>query len=129
MGSNTEEAIDTILSELENIDFDIFFAGPAFQAGRYGVACGEVCRAVKKINSIYPFITSMHMKIQVVENFKKEMYIFRGGHSAAKMKSDIKAMAKFGNKLLKGEENLGANKEGYYPRGIRHQVWRERRKK
>jgi len=127
MGSNTEEAISIILSELENIDFDMFFAGPAFQAGRYGVACGEICRAVKDKFNV-PGITSMHIENPGVEMFKKEIYIFRGGHSAAKMKSDIKAMTKFGNKLLKGEENLGADKEGYYPRGIRHQVWREDRK-
>ena len=38
MGSNTEEAVHTILGMLEDKEMDIFLAGPAFQAGRYGVA-------------------------------------------------------------------------------------------
>ncbi|SHH91619.1 glycine reductase [Clostridium collagenovorans DSM 3089] len=124
IGSNTDEAIKTILSFLEGKDFDIFFAGPAFQAGRYGVACGEVCKAVKEKFNV-PVITSMHIENPGVEMFKKDMYVFKGGHSAAKMRDDIKTMAKLGNKILNGEENLGAEIEGYYPRGIRHQVWRE----
>lgn len=124
IGSNRDEAIKTILSFLEGKDFDIFFAGPAFQAGRYGVACGEVCKAVKEKFNV-PVITSMHIENPGVEMFKKDMYVFKGGHSAAKMRDDIKAMAKLGNKILNGEEDLGAEIEGYYPRGIRHQVWRE----
>ncbi len=34
-------------------------------------------------------------------------------------------MAAYGNKLLKGEALLPAEQEGYYGRGIRHQVWLE----
>ncbi len=37
MGSETEEAIERILGFLDDKEFDIFFAGPAFRAGRYGV--------------------------------------------------------------------------------------------
>ncbi len=124
MGSNTEEAVKSIIGFLEDKEFDIFFAGPAFQAGRYGVACGTICKAVKERFNV-PVITSMHVENPGVEMFKKEMYVLEGGHSAAKMRNDIKAMASLGNKLLKGEELLGAAAEGYYERGIRHQVWRE----
>ena len=127
MGSSTEEAVKTILGFLEDKEFDIFFAGPAFQAGRYGVACGTICKAVKERFNV-PVITSMHVENPGVEMFKKDMYVLEGGHSAAKMRNDIKAMANLGNKLLKGEELLGAAAEGYYERGIRHQVWREDKK-
>lgn len=124
MGTNQEKAVDRIIKSLENIDFDIFFAGPAFQAGRYGVACGHICKAVMERFNV-PVITSMHIENPGVEMFKKDMYVFKGGHSAAKMRNDVGIMAKFGDKLLKGEEILGAEKEGYYERGIRHQVWLE----
>lgn len=127
MGSNTEEAVKIILGFLEDKEFDIFFAGPAFQAGRYGVACGTICKAVKERFNV-TVITSMHVENPGVEMFKKDMYVLEGGHSAAKMRNDIKAMAKLGNKLLKGEELLGAAAEGYYARGIRHQVWRDDKK-
>lgn len=127
MGSSTEEAVKSIIGFLEDKEFDIFFAGPAFQAGRYGVACGTICKAVKERFNV-PVITSMHIENPGVEMFKKDMYVLIGGHSAAKMRNDIKAMASLGNKLLKGEEILGADAEGYYARGIRHQVWREDKK-
>lgn len=38
MGTNTEAAVSEILGMLEGKEMDIFLAGPAFQAGRYGVA-------------------------------------------------------------------------------------------
>src|SRR6056297_2724795 len=124
MGSNEEEAVEKILGYLEDKDFDIFFAGPAFQAGRYGNACGVICKAVKEKFNV-PVVSSMHVENPGVEMFKKDVYIFKGGDSAAKMKKDMSTMAKFGNKLLQGEKNLGAEKEGYYVRGKRHQVWLE----
>src|SRR6056297_1646420 len=123
MTSNTEEALEVILGELKQLDFDIFIAGPAFQAGRYGVACGTICKAIKEEFNV-PVVTSMHEENPGVEMFKKEMYIFRGGRSAAAMRSDLTDMANFANKILANEELKDAKTEGYFPRGIRHQVWR-----
>ena len=82
MGSNTEEAVKRILEMLKGIDFDIFFAGPAFQAGRYGFACGTICKSVKEAFGVEA-ITSMNEENPGVEMFKKDVYIFRGGKSAA----------------------------------------------
>lgn len=124
MGSNEAEAKQRILEFLEDKDFDIFFAGPAFQAGRYGNACGVICKAVKEAYNV-PVISSMNIENPGVEMFKKDVYIFPGGKSAADMKKDMTKMATFGNKLLRGEASEGAEKEGYYKRGIRHQVWLE----
>ncbi|RKD26371.1 glycine reductase [Caminicella sporogenes DSM 14501] len=122
MGSKKDEAIETILGFLKDLDFDIFFAGPAFRAGRYGAACGHICKAVKEKFGV-PVITSMNDENPGVEMFRKEMYIFKGGKSAAAMRKDIKKMAQFGKKILNGEELLPAEKEGYFGRGIRHQIW------
>lgn len=122
MGSNTEEAVKIILGFLEDKEFDIFIAGPAFQAGRYGVACGTICKAVKERFNV-PVITSMNVENPGVEMFKKDMYIFEGGKSAAKLRGDIKVIANFANKMLKGEETGSADEEGFFPRGIRAQVW------
>lgn len=122
MGSNTEDAVETILGFLEDKEFDIFVAGPAFQAGRYGVACGTIGKAVKERFNV-PVITSMNVENPGVEMFKKDMYVFEGGKSAAKLKEDAKVMAEFANKLLKGEETGSAEEEGFYARGVRKQVW------
>lgn len=124
MGSNKDEAVDRILNFLKDKEFDIFIAGPAFQAGRYGVACGTICKAVKEKFNV-PVITSMNEENPGVEMFKKDIYIFKGGKSAAKLRKDIKSMADFANKILNGEELGSADEEGYFPRGIRHQVWLE----
>lgn len=124
MGSNTDDAIKEILGFLEGKEFDIFIAGPAFQAGRYGVACGSICKAVKEKFNV-PVITSMNEENPGVEMFKKDMYIFRGGKSASKLRNDVKVMAAFANKILKGEKTGSADEEGFFPRGIRAQVWLE----
>jgi len=122
MGSRQDEAIKTILGFLEGKKFDIFFAGPAFRAGRYGSACGNICKAVKEKFNV-PVITSMNEENPGVDMFRKQMYIFKGGASAAAMRNDVAAIAGFGKKLLNGEELLSAEEEGYYGRGIRKQVF------
>ena len=96
--------------------------GPAFQAGRYTVACGTICKAVKEKFGV-PVVTSMNEETPGVDMFKKDMYILKGGNIASKMRQDVKAMAKVANKLLAGELVGSADEEGYFPRGIRHQVW------
>lgn len=61
MGTNTEAAVSEILGMLEGKEMDIFLAGPAFQAGRYGVACGTICKAVKEKFGV-PVVTSMNVE-------------------------------------------------------------------
>ena len=90
MSTHRDEAIERILTALEGREFDLFLAGPAFQAGRYGVACGEIGKAVSARFGV-PVITSMHAENPGVEMFKKDMYIMMGSHSAASMKKDAGA--------------------------------------
>lgn len=122
MGSRTEEAIERILGFLADKEFDIFFAGPAFRAGRYGAACGHICDAVQQKFGV-PVITSMNDENPGVEMYRSKMVIFKGGPSAASMRKDMPVMAKYGLKLLKGEALLPAEQEGYFGRGIRDQIW------
>ena len=124
MGSNTDEAIETILGFLEGKEMDIFFAGPAFRAGRYGSACGHIGKAVGEKFHV-PVISSMNEENPGVEMFREHIYIFKGGASAAAMRKDIKKMAEFGKRLLNGEVLNSAEEEGYYGRGIRRQIWLE----
>lgn len=124
MGSNTDEAVERILNMLDGKEFDLFLAGPAFQAGRYTVACGTICKAVKEKFGV-PVITSMNEETPGVNMFKKDMYILKGGNIASKMRKDVKAMVNLANKILDGEPVGPANEEGYFARGIRHQAWRK----
>ncbi|MGF6366571.1 glycine/betaine/sarcosine/D-proline reductase family selenoprotein B [Aequitasia blattaphilus] len=124
MGSNTEEAVKIILEMLEGKEMDLFIAGPAFQAGRYGVACGTICKAVKEKFGV-PVVTSMNVENPGVEMFKKDMYILQGGNIASRMRKDVKAMVSLCNKILNEEEIGWAEKEGYFGRGVRKQIWLE----
>ena len=83
-----------------------------------------ICEAVAKKFNV-PVLTSMHVENPGVEMFKTKMPIFDGGNSAAFVKKDTEKMALYANKLLKGEETKGAEAEGYFKRGIRHQIWLE----
>ena len=122
MGSNTEEALSRIMAMLEDKEFDLFIAGPAFQAGRYGVACGNVCKAVQDKFGVTA-VTSMNVENPGVEMFKKDVFIMDGANAAAKMRKDMKDLCRFANKLLSGEQNNGAKAEGYFPRGCRYEYY------
>lgn len=124
MGSNTEEALEKIFELIEGIEFDLLVAGPAFQAGRYGVACGEIGKAVKEKLDI-PVISSMHEENPGVDMFKKDIIITKGGHSAAAMKDDIAKMARVANDILAGEDVGTAEDYDYFHTGKRAQVFLE----
>ena len=122
MGSNQDEALEEIIGFLKDKEMDIFFAGPAFRAGRYGFACGSVCKEVKKQFNV-PVLTSMDVENPGVEMYKADLIIFKGGASAAAMRSDIKVMVDYAKKIINKKELLSADEEGYFTRGKRSQVW------
>ena len=123
MGSNTEEALARIAEMLEGKEMDLFIAGPAFQAGRYGVACGNVCKMVGEKFGV-PTLTSMNVENPGVEMFKKDTIILDGANAAAKMRKDMKNLCTVANKMLRGEVLTCAN-DGYFPRGCRHEYYLE----
>lgn len=122
MGSHTSDAINKIMELIGDKEIDIFFAGPAFRAGRYGVASGTICKAIKEKYNI-PVYSSMNEENPGVEMFRHDMIIFSGGKSAADMKKDVTKMVSYALRKASGEEMLWASEEGYFGRGIRHQVF------
>ena len=56
---NVEEAKATVLDMIKSQNPDLVICGPAFNAGRYGVACGTVAAAVKKELGL-PVVTGMY---------------------------------------------------------------------
>ena len=123
MGSNTDEALARIEEMLKGKEMDLFIAGPAFQAGRYGVACGNVCKMVGEKFGV-PTLTSMNVENPGVEMFKKDTIILDGANAAAKMRKDMKNLCAVANKMLRGEVLTCAN-DGYFPRGCRHEYYLE----
>ncbi len=117
-GENLEEATETILQMVKKFNPDVFVAGPAFNAGRYGVACGTICKAVDEKLGI-PVITAEYEENPGVDMFRKDVIIVKTKNSAADMKNSIKIVSNLVKKMATGEEILGPSIEGYHERGIR----------
>ena len=115
---NLEEAKETIIKMVKEYKPDLFIAGPAFNAGRYGVACGAVSEAIKKELNI-PVISGMYIENPGADMYKKSIYIVETGNSAATMRKAVPAMANLAVKMLKGEEIGAPDEDKYIPRGIR----------
>ena len=119
---NEAAAKAEILAMIKKHKPDLFIAGPAFNAGRYGVACGAVCKAVKEEMGI-PVITAMYPENPGVDMFKKDLIIVETGDSAAAMRKAAPQLAALALKLARGEQIGGPETEGYIKRGIRKNVF------
>lgn len=115
---NIESATKQILEWVKEEAPDVFIAGPAFNAGRYGVACGTVADAVQSELNI-PSVTGMYVENPGADMFKDKIYIISTKNSAAGMRGAIKALAPLAMKLAKGEKIGASCEEGYIPQNIR----------
>ena len=125
-GENMESASKEVLDMIKSFEPDLFIAGPAFNAGRYGVAAGTVTKMVKDELNI-PSITGMYPENPGADMFKKEVYIISTANSAAGMRKALPAIANLAKKLANGEEVLGPEEEGYIERGVRVNYFAEKR--
>lgn len=122
---NPEKAVEDITDILKKFDFDCFIAGPAFNAGRYGIACGAICRAVQERLGL-PTVTSMYTENPGAEIYAKDIYVLETGKSAAAMKDALPVIAEFALKLARGEEIGFPEDEGYIPQGRRVNVFADK---
>lgn len=123
---NIESATKEVIEMVKKHNPDLFISGPGFNAGRYGVACGAVAKAVKEELNI-PVITGLYEENPGADMYKKDVYIISTRNSAAGMRDAVKKMVPFALKLAKGEEILTPSEEGYFPRGIRKNAFVEDR--
>jgi betaine reductase len=123
---NPEQAGEEGFKLIEPYHPDLFFAGPAFAAGRYGVACGAICKAVGEKLGI-PVITGMYQENPGVDMYRKYAYICKTGNSIRDMTESINHMTRLALKLISKEkgthlvsrENLPRPDEyGYFSRVI-----------
>ena len=115
---NLEEAKKEVLEMVKKYNPDVFIAGPAFNAGRYGVACGTIATAVKEELKI-PSLTGMYEENPGADMFKDKVYMVSTKNSAVGMRAAVKVMAPLALKLAKGEPIGASIEEGYMPNGVR----------
>jgi len=113
----TEEATEEILRLLTPCRPDVVIAGPAFDAGRYGFACGQVCKAVQDELGI-PAVTGMYEENPGVDLYRKDVYIVKTAGSARGMIEAISPMVNIACKLVAKEKIGKPAEEGYLTRGI-----------
>jgi len=123
---NIEKAKIEIIDMIKKYNPHLFIAGPAFNAGRYGVACGTISKAVKYELGI-PVVTGMYIENPGADMFKKDIYIISTKDSAAGMRDAVPSMAKLALKLVNGQEIGSPKEEGYIERGIRKNCFSDKR--
>ena len=121
IAENLEKVTAEIVNEVRCYNPDLFVAGPAYGAGRYGVACGSLCNAVKKTLGIHT-ITAMNEINPGVELYRKGIYIVKTGINAITMSQDVERMVSLAKKLLSGQELDSPDMEGYFARGYKKNI-------
>ena len=111
---NLESASAAVLELIKSYEPDVVIAGPAFNAGRYGMACGSVAKLVEE-NLHVPVITGMFEENPGVDLFKRYAYVVPTGNSAVSMRVALPAMANIVKQVLEGKKIT----EPYMPKGIR----------
>jgi glycine reductase len=113
-----EETAAEVLALIEKFAPDVVVAGPCFNAGRYGLACGRVCAEVTARLG-RPAVTGMYPENAAVEVYRRDVLIVPTGATAASMSEAVRLLARLALKLGRGEPLGPAAVEGYLPRGKR----------
>lgn len=116
---------EQIAKVIEEENPDVFIAGPAFNAGRYGVACAKVCNYVREELHI-PSVTSMWCENPAIEMYVRDNYIMSSTETASGMRKTLPKLAAFALKLAKKEMIGPAKEEGYFPTGHRKNEYVEK---
>lgn len=122
---NLDTAKEEVMKLIKSLNPELVVAGPAFNAGRYGMACGQVVTMLEEAG-IKSF-TAMYDENPGVDVFKKTAYIVRTADSAAGMRTAIPAVAAFAKKMMSGEPIGTPAEEGYIERGVRVNKFVEKR--
>jgi glycine reductase len=111
-------AIDEILDLVAQHRPDIVIAGPAFSAGRYGLACGEVTLRARAGLGVIA-VTGMHVDNAATEVYRTRLHIASTARTAAGMADGLATMARLALKLAAGTLLGAPADEGYVPTGRR----------
>jgi betaine reductase len=113
-----EETAPVVLALIEQFAPDIVVAGPAFAAGRYGLACGRVCLDVTQRLGL-PVVTGMHPENVAVELYRRDVLIVPTAATVLGLEEAIERMAGLALKAGRGEPLGPPTVEGYLPQGRR----------
>ncbi len=122
--SNQEKAVSQVEEALLRLKPDLVLAGPAFDAGRYGLACVLVCKAAWELG--IPAVTGMHPDNAGISAYRRYVLAVPTGENPMEMVPALKNMLRLGLKLVRGEKLGPADVEGYQYTGLRLPYVREK---
>lgn len=121
---NLEASLKFLEEVMEKTTPDIVVAGPAFNAGRYGMACAGVAKFVTEKYNI-PVVTGMFEENPGLDACKSIAYVVPTTNVATSMGKTLPVMAKLTLKLLAGEVVKPAV-DSYFAQGKRLTVLSEK---
>jgi glycine reductase len=113
-----EGATGEVVALVQRYTPDVLVAGPAFGSGRYGLACGQVCVAIRERLKI-PTVAGMHEDSPGAEQFRKNVIIVPTRQTAAGMGTALPQLARLALKLGTGDVLRQPDEDGYLSRGYR----------
>lgn len=121
MAENLEQAVPAairlLVERLAGRDFDLLLAGPAFNAGRYGLACCAICKSVQEELRVAA-ITGLYPESPAVESYRRTVTIVRCGSDVMDMQGAVRRMLSAGRKRVRGESLTSAD-DSVIPNGVR----------
>lgn len=114
---HNDEVTKTIKSILIQYSPDLLIAGPAFNAGRYGMACGGICKIADELG--ITAVTGMFPENPGAELYRKHGYFVITNNSAVGMKDAVAKMTALIKKLALDPKSVDPETDGYIQRGIR----------
>ncbi len=100
---------------------DLVLAGPAFNAGRYGIACGTVCSLVRE-ELMIPAVTGMYPENPGADMYRRSLHIVKTTDSARGMTDATAKMVDLAYKMVTGQDIGLPAEEGYIPRGLQKRI-------
>jgi len=119
-----DHAVEAMRRALDRYAPDVLIAGPAFDAGRYGLGCAYMCMAAQERG--IPAVSAMHPENTGVLTFRRNLLVLPTGTAVSEMPSAMSRLAAFARKLSSGDKLGSAMEEGYLPRGFREPVMHSR---
>ncbi|MGE5306363.1 MAG: glycine/betaine/sarcosine/D-proline family reductase selenoprotein B [Alphaproteobacteria bacterium] len=108
-----ETALASLTDVMAQFAPDLFIAGPAFHAGRYGIACAKTSSFVRERWNI-PVLTGLYEENPGAQEIGRHVFVIQTGSSAASMQATLKRFAELAALLLDNDtDKIQRFKEEY----------------
>ena len=120
-----QECTAFVKKVLMDVGADLLIAGPGFNAGRYGMACGGACKVAASLR--IPAVTGLYEENPGYDMFKSFAYVVQTTNNAAGARKALPIMATIAKKILTGAEIGTPSEEGLLPSGLRKNYFAKER--